>query len=248
MTPALERWLREAIQGGRGRPLGSGYQASVRAYTTPAGELVVKQAHGSRLLGAVWRRLLRREHGVYRRLAGIAGIPRCLGLLGDDCLVLEHIAGPSLREYESQLLDRETFFSRLRRTLDAMHAAGVAHGDLKRKDNVIVGPGEQPYLVDFGVAFLRSDRRALLNRVLFDPVRQIDDNAWVKLKYQRRFDALSAEDAPLYRPLLLERIARAIRIPWQKLTLRRPRQRWRAKRRSGRSSDDPGRPPPDSAP
>ena len=27
-----------------------------------------------------------------------------------------------------------------------MHAAGVAHGDLKRKDNIIVGPGERPYL------------------------------------------------------------------------------------------------------
>ena len=43
---------------------------------------------------------------------------------------------------------------------------------------------------------------------------------------------LSAEDAALYRPMMSERIARAIRVPWQKITLRRPRQRWRARRNS----------------
>jgi serine/threonine protein kinase len=107
-----------------------------------------------------------------------------------------------------------------------MHAAGVAHGDLKRKDNIVVGPGERPYLVDFGIAALRGESR-LLNRLVFEPVKQMDYNAWVKLKYQRQFDALSPEDATLYRPLRLERIARWVRIPWQKITLRRPRQRWR---------------------
>jgi hypothetical protein len=36
----------------------------------------------------------------------------------------------------------------------------------------------------------------------------------------------------MYRPLLVERAARIVRVPWQKLTLRRPRQRWRARRDS----------------
>jgi hypothetical protein len=29
---------------------------------------------------------------------------------------------------------------------------------------------------------------------------------------------------------LVERFARAVRVPWQTITLRRPRQRWRARR------------------
>jgi hypothetical protein len=64
----------------------------------------------------------------------------------------------------------------------------------------------------------------------------MDLNAWVKLKYRRRIDpeaerdVLSTEDAAIYRPLLIERIARAVRVPWQTITLRRPRQRWRARR------------------
>jgi predicted Ser/Thr protein kinase len=226
----LERSLRATLDAVPGRKLGKGYQASVHLYATPAGDVVVKAAHASGLLAPLWRRLLERERDVYARLGGVPGVPRCHGLLDGRFLVLEYIEGPSFREHQSKLGDRARFFDELLETLRAMHAAGVAHGDLKRKDNIVVGPGERPYLVDFGIAALRGESR-LLNRLVFEPVKQMDYNAWVKLKYQRQFDALSPEDATLYRPLWLERIARWIRIPWQKITLRRPRQRWRRGRR-----------------
>jgi serine/threonine protein kinase len=118
-----------------------------------------------------------------------------------------------------------------------MHAAGVAHGDLKRKHNVIVAAGEQPYLIDFGIACRRDANDTLWNRWVFATFRQMDLNAWLKLKYGRRVDpavepgVLSEADAALYRPLLIERLARAVRVPWQIITLRRPRQRWRAGRK-----------------
>ncbi len=137
-----------------------------------------------------------------------------------------------------RIVDRDALFAKLLATLRAMHAAGVAHGDLKRKDNIIVGAGERPYLIDFGIAVRRSATSALWNRCVFEPLVQMDYNAWVKLKYGRRIDpeaepgVLSAEDAALYRPLLVERVARIVRVPWQKMTLRRPRQRWRARRDS----------------
>ena len=79
---------------------------------------------------------------------------------------------------------------------------------------------------------------------MFAPLEQMDLNAWVKLKYGRRIDpetergVLSAEDAAIYRPLWIERLARAVRVPWQTITLRRPRQRWRA-RRDGDDLVDP---------
>lgn len=224
--------LRAAITAQRGRKLGSGYQASVQLYETSAGPVVVKQPHVGGALGSLWRKLLQREAAIYARLRGVAGIPRSFGLIGDG-LVLEHIAGPSLREHESKIADREAFFAKLRTTLDTMHAAGVAHGDLKRKDNIVVGSGERPYLLDFGIAVRRSETNALWNRLVFARAVQMDLNAWVKLKYGRRVDpesepgVLSAADAAIYRPLLLERVARAVRVPWQIITLRRPRQRWR---------------------
>ena len=224
-----------AIASGAGRELGSGYQASVRLYRTSAGDVVVKQPHRGGPLGAVWRSLLRREHAVYERLHGIAGIPRSFGLVGDG-LALEYVAGPSLREHDGALADREAFFAKLKVTVEAMHVSGIAHGDLKRKNNIIVGAGEQPYIIDFGIAVRRSARNALFNRWVFDQLKQMDLNAWVKLKYRRRIDpeterdVLSAADAAIYRPHWIERLARAVRVPWQTITLRRPRQRWRARR------------------
>jgi serine/threonine protein kinase len=235
-SPQLTAEIARAIAAGKGRELGSGYQASVHAYRTSAGDVVVKRPHRGGPLGALWRSLLRREHAIYERLDGIAGVPRSFGLIGGEYLALELIAGPSLREHEARLGDREAFFARLLTTIDAMHAAGVAHGDLKRKDNIIVGAGEQPYLIDFGIALRRSARSRLFNRLVFERLEQMDLNAWVKLKYGRRIDpdlepgVLSDEDAALYRPLLIERVARAVRVPWQTITLRRPRQRWRARR------------------
>jgi predicted Ser/Thr protein kinase len=234
-TAELARALHDAIARSDGRVLGRGYQGTVELYSTSAGDAVVKKPHRSALLGPLFRRLLRREQAIYEQLAGVTGVPRTYGLIDGEYLALEHIAGPSLREHETRLADRAAFFAALLATLRAMHAAGVAHADLKRKANIIVGPGERPWLIDFGIAVRRGASR--LGRVWFEHAVQSDYNAWIKLKYGRRIDpdeaadALSPEDAALYRRLWTERVARAIRVPWQTITLRRARQRWRARRK-----------------
>jgi serine/threonine protein kinase len=228
--------LAAAVSAAPARELGGGYQASTHLVATAFGDIVVKRPHGG-WLAWLWRYLLRREHSVYAQLGGITGIPRAYGLVDGEALALEYIAGRSLRERDSELKDRERFFARLLATVQAMHAAGVAHGDLKRKHNVIVGAGEEPYLIDFGIACRSGAPGGLWNRWVFAAFRQMDLNAWVKLKYGRRIDpatepsVLSPADAALYRPLLIERLARAVRVPWQLVTLRRPRQRWRARRK-----------------
>jgi serine/threonine protein kinase len=232
---AVAQWLSDALRTpAAGRRLGSGYQASVEAYAAPFGDVVVKKPHRSVLLGWLWRYLLRREHAVYARLADVPGVPKTLGLINGEYLALEYVHGPSLREQEWKLADRAGFFAQLLTTLRAMHAAGVAHADLKRKDNIIVAAGERPYLIDFGIAAQRG--RSWLGRAWFAHQCQGDLNAWIKLKYGRRIGpdeaaaVLAPDDAALYRPLLVEQIARALRLPWQALTLRRPRQKWRAAR------------------
>jgi serine/threonine protein kinase len=230
--PELFRWLRRAMQASGGELLGSGYQATVHLYRGPFGDVVVKSPHERSLLGRLGRYALRREHRVYLRLEGVPGVPRCLGLLDGKHLVLEHVPGPSLRTHDAQVRDRERFFAALLASIEAIHAAGVAHGDLKRKNNIVVGPDEQPCIVDFGVARLRKPGREGRGGPVFEWVRQTDYNAWAKLKYRRRMEALAPEDAARYRPLRLERFARWIRIPWQKLWRSRPSRQWRARRRN----------------
>ncbi len=227
-SEAVCEWIAHEIRGSAGKPVGAGYQATVSLHESPFGKLVVKAA---RSRGFLSRASVTREQEIYERLENIPGIPKSYGIHPDVGLVLEYIEGRPLREREGDLADREVFFARMLETIDAMHAAGVAHCDLKRKDNTIVGPGETPYLIDFGVACILRDGDGRAKRAWFDLMRQMDYNAWVKLRYGREPKDLPPVVAQRYHPLLLERVARSIRIPWQKLTLRRLRKRWRNARR-----------------
>lgn len=199
-----------------------GYQASVRIYRGPAGAFAIKEPEGRGLRAALGRAAIRREAKVYRRLRGIPGIPRCFGCLDGRCLVLEYIPGETLHAQGSELAERAKFFAKLLETLAKMHAAGVAHGDLKRRKNILVGPGERPFVIDFGIAVTTGGRKGFL----FDLVRQADRNAWIKHKYRGQMQALAAEDAALYRPMRMEAVMRAMRVVWRTLSLRR----WRKKR------------------
>ena len=203
-----------------------GYQASIRIYRGPAGNFVIKEPSGRGLRKALSQAAIRREAEVYRRLQGIAGIPGCFGCLDDRVLVLEHVPGDTLHAGEDRLSDRETFYAKLLATLRTMHDAGVAHGDLKRKRNILVGPGEQPFVIDFGIAVMAEDRRGLL----FELARQVDRNAWIKHKYGGRTGEMSAADAAIYKPMRSERLVRTLRTAWHTATLRR----WRKQRRKMR--------------
>ncbi len=232
---ALKHWIEQRIAAGdAGRLLGRGYQASVRWFASPWGEVVVKEARADGPLGLLGRRALRHEARVYERLEDVAGTVRCFGLLGARRLVLEHVPSISLREFKAPFADRDRFYARLLATLDALHAAGVAHGDLKRKNNILVGPDEQPYVVDFGIAWRLGPNARAWRRRVFGLVAQMDYNAWMKHKHGKPpyGPELPPEDLARYRPLLLERLARAVRIPWQAVTLRQFRKRRRRARQT----------------
>jgi predicted Ser/Thr protein kinase len=221
---SFESWLR-SIPAARGIPLGRGYQASTELFQSPAGDFAVKTARGPWPWRCLGEAALRREYAVYRRISGIPGVPRCLGLVDGKMLVLEYVSGGTFRSREREIQDWDRFFVQLLETIRGIHSAGVAHGDLKRKDNLLVGPGEQPFIVDFGVASIEKSSRAPWVNLVYRWMRQYDYNAWVKLKYRGQLAELAPADAALYRPTATERIARVIRVIWQKLTLRRLRRR-----------------------
>jgi RIO-like serine/threonine protein kinase len=188
--------------------------------------MIVKEAMGVWPWRALRRGMLRREHAVYGRLKGIAGVPRCLGLEDGERLLLEYIEGRSLRQTAFSADARERFFASLLALIQAIHAAGVAHADLKRKDNILVRPGGEPVLIDFGSAVL--DGQGVLRRFLFRQACRVDLNAWVKLKYHRRYEQIAVADREYYRPTVLERTARIVRETWRTITARR----WRKSRRA----------------
>ena len=89
-----------------------------------------------------------------------------------------------------------------------MHDKGVAHGDLKRKDNLLVGGDLNPYLIDFGTALIKENRSGLFKKIIFNFLKKTDLNAWVKHKYKRSYDKISEEDKDYYSPTFVEKFYR----------------------------------------
>jgi tRNA A-37 threonylcarbamoyl transferase component Bud32 len=127
---------------------------------------------------------LAREYRILRSLTGVRGIPAVWGLVGRDSFLMEYItgAGPlrSSRDIRADEYPSRTFCVRLRELVAAMHARGVSHGDLRRF-NVMQGPDDTPYLIDFATAFSAAGPLAPLRRYLARKLAQADLFAVAKL-------------------------------------------------------------------
>ena len=200
---------------------GRGYQGSFHTGTVGDHRIFVKAPAGAGLVGWINRWMLRHEHDIYRRLQGISGIPHCYGFFMNRYLVLEHVEAETMRQ--TTVSDPVTFFEEMLEVIEAIHARGVAHGDLKRKDNVLVTKDSRPCLIDFGVSVYRKPGFHPFNHFRHSFSHQHDFNAWVKHKYNNDFDNLSPEDARYFRPLWIERVSRRLKPTWKKLRRRRAR-------------------------
>jgi len=165
--------------------------------------LAVKTPRGRGIAWHARRFSLRREFQAYRRVEGLPGFPRCIGLYGGAHLVLEYVDGALLRH--ASPAEPEAFFDALRVTIEGMHDRGVAHGDLKSRQNVMVAATGHPMIIDLGTAIVRRPGWHPLNRWMFNYLRQIDRNGWVKLKYGS-YDRADELDRRLVRRSRIERI------------------------------------------
>jgi serine/threonine protein kinase len=214
---ALIEWIEAQTRAGQ-PAYAHGYQGPVYFYQSEGRRFIVKAAVGGGLAGLLRRWMLRREYDAYQRLTDFAGSPRCYGLIDSRYLVLEYIDGLSLRT--GRIDDRRTYFDTLFAHIRELHRRGVAHADLKSRDNLLVIGGRLPCLVDFGAAIVRKPGFAPLNHYLYELARCFDFNAWAKLKYQGRMEELTPEDRPYYRRTVIEIVARAIRRSYMRLKRR----------------------------
>lgn len=97
------------------------------------------------------RFMLRREHRFLMRLDGVPGVPRSGGFPDADSLAIEWLDGRPVSGVYPQDYPRG-YFDRLDALVRAVHARGVAHGDLDQDDNVLMCADGSPALIDFGNA------------------------------------------------------------------------------------------------
>ena len=207
---ALVRWIEDSLASGSHR-LAQGYQGQTLLYQDRNLRLVIKAPSGRGLMRWLSRFMLRREARVYALLKNLPAVPRCYGLLRNRYLVLEYIEGVSMRHAEID--DRESFFTELLNTIQALHARGIAHSDLQKKENLLVIGRRHPCLLDFGAAVVWKSGFAPFNHMHYRFAQRLDFNQWAKLKYRGRFEQMSEADRPYYRRSMLEKIARALKRP-----------------------------------
>lgn len=213
----LLQWTEAALVGGR-HDFGRGYQGRVLLYELAGRRLIVKvPPHG--WLGWFYRAMMRHEYRVYRQLKGFEGVPRCYGVLDNRYLVLEYIDGTPLRDRRPE--NSELFFERFLDLLRRLHAAGVAHVDLKKKDNILIVGGDTPCLIDFGVAVVRKSGWRPFNRYLFVLGKRFDLNAWIKHKYRKHYDRISAADRMHFNRSWIETVAHKAKYVYKGIKRRR---------------------------
>lgn len=204
----LLQWIRSSVKTDA-NILSRGYQGQVYLYEGQGRRLIVKAPIGWGLGRFISMMMLRNEYRVYTKLSKMKGVPRCYGFLDNRYLVLEHIGGTPIRN--AHIANHKIFFESLLKLIKELHKAGVAHTDLKKKDNLLVVEGEIPYVIDFGVAIIRKPGFAPLNHYLYNLASKFDFNAWLKLKYGRKYENMSEQDREYYNRTIVEKVSHWIK-------------------------------------
>jgi len=197
-----------------------------------AGPMVVKdfaaKAWWVRLLGRlqIWR-----EHRAYRRLGGLPGVPGLIGRVDAHALAIEKVEGRQLGKAPDRQEDGKDKLARLRAVLERIHGVGLAHLDLRARENVLVTPKGEIFVVDFASA-VRLRPGSLAHRLLIPWLERVDRSALLKWKVILEAGPLTDRERAF-----LER-----HRFWRSLWIFNPRGRGRASRRQGAaggsSSDD----------
>lgn len=212
---ALKGWIEASLAAGS-NILAAGYQGQILHYEQDGRDYLIKVPHGRGPLRWFHRHMLRHEYRAYLQLGDFAGSPACHGLIDGQYLVLEYVQGRTIRN--KRPLDEDEFHDRLFDYIREMHARGVAHMDLKRKDNLLVKTDESPCILDFGAAVIKKKGLHPFNRYRFRLGRQFDYNAWIKHKYHDRMSEISMLDRQYYRPTWVESVAGFVKSLYLRLT------------------------------
>jgi predicted Ser/Thr protein kinase len=204
----LTRWAEASLESGE-NILAKSNQGTILLFREGGMEFVVKTAMGGAAARQARQATLNREANAYSRLDGVEGVPRCYGMVAERFLVLEYIHGTPFRD--AQIEDREAWFSGLLSILREVHARGVSHGDLKSKSNLLVTNRGKPCVIDFGTTFIQKDGFHPINNRMYEYLVQLDLNAWVKHKYNGRYEDASEQDQKLLQYSKAEAVLRKYR-------------------------------------
>ncbi len=161
---------------------------------------VVKDFSGNPFLfrNVVGRFLIWREAKAYRKLEGIKGVPEFYGVIQGLALAVQEIKGRSLENLEKEMKLPHRFFDAMDALVSAFHNRGVAHCDLKRAPNTLMGIDGMPYIVDWAASISNNEFRWPPLNLVFKRFMLDDEMAIVKLALRHSPKWVSPEKKARY--------------------------------------------------
>lgn len=178
----------------------SGTRPAIRVVEKNGVRAVVKDYSANRFVfrNTVGRFLVWRESKAFRKLKGLRGVPTLYRVIDGLALVIEEIPGRSLENLEKEVRLPESFFFALKTLVDEFHKRGVAHCDLKRAPNTLLGDDGQPYVIDWGASISDGEFRISPLDLIFRRFILDDYMAIIKLKLRHIPDAVSQDERDRY--------------------------------------------------
>lgn len=126
------------------------------------------------------RRQLRRERRALRRLQGIEGIPAILGEMAPCGLLLQPMPGEAITRWRRRRPEEiDPMLARLQELVARMHERGVAHLDLRKRDNILIDAAGRPSVIDFNASIVFHPG-SIGARVFFPWLARLDRAALLK--------------------------------------------------------------------
>ena len=178
-------------QGGWGK-------ADILLLDTQGKRAIVKD-FGKKILPVRWygRWQIRREASIYRRLSGIAGVPKYFGRIGKNAMAIQYVEGERISHWRRRELP-PALFSRLWDLIAAIHSRGIVHIDLRKRDNILIAPSGEVFIIDFNASF-RFEPGSLGARWLLPTLKKIDHFGFLKWKAALAPAQLSNAERSAYR-------------------------------------------------
>jgi len=139
------------------------------------------------------------EARAYRRLQGVAGIPRLIRRTSPDGLLLEYIAGTNCLDAGPDSFSQE-FFDQVGELLSEVRARGVLHCDVG--GNLVLGKDGKPWLVDFASSVVLPPGLGPAGAFLRNLRGKYDERALLKMKRRRAPHLLRAAEVERSRAVL----------------------------------------------
>jgi tRNA A-37 threonylcarbamoyl transferase component Bud32 len=169
-------------------------------------------ANGCLYRNTIGRFLVWRERKAYSRLRDLKGVPVYYGSIDGLALILEEIPGRDMEGLENEKKLPKEFFEELRVLVERIHRRGVAHCDLKRAPNILLGHDGEPYLVDWSASIFKTESRFFPFHLLYRRFLLDDFNAITKIQLRHCPESITSEEKKRYdRRSKPEKLIRSIR-------------------------------------